>query len=50
MWEDDWIHLGQDRDQWLAGEDCIMRSFITCRFQQMLLGCASQGWWDGRDM
>jgi hypothetical protein len=26
-----------------AGEDCIMRSFITCTLHQMLLGCSHQG-------
>jgi hypothetical protein len=26
-----------------AGEDCIMRSFITCRLHQILLGLSSQG-------
>jgi len=26
-----------------AGEDCIMRSFITCTLHQILLRCSSQG-------
>jgi hypothetical protein len=29
-----------------AREDCIMRSFITCSFHQLLLGWSSQGGWD----
>jgi len=31
-----------------AGEDCIMRSFITCSHHQILLGRSSRGGWDGR--
>jgi len=31
----------------LAGKDWIMRSFTTCKLQQILLGWSSQGGWDG---
>jgi hypothetical protein len=33
-----------------AAEGCIMRSFITCKLRQMLLGWSNQGGWDGRNM
>jgi hypothetical protein len=31
-----------------AGEDCIMRSFITCMLQQILFRWLNQGRWDGQ--
>jgi hypothetical protein len=31
-----------------GGEDCIMRSFVTCTIHQVLLGRSNQGGWDGR--
>jgi len=35
---------------WKVGEDCIMRSFISCTLQQILLRWSNQGGWDGLDM
>jgi len=32
-----------------AGEDCIMKNFITCTLHQ-ILGWSSRGGWDGRGM
>jgi hypothetical protein len=32
---------------WQAGEDCIMRSCITCMLHKILLGWPSQGGWMG---
>jgi hypothetical protein len=28
----------REREWWVAGEDCIMRSFINFKLQQILLG------------
>jgi hypothetical protein len=32
------------------GEDCIMRSFVTCTLHQILLGWSNEGECDGRGM
>jgi len=32
----------------LAGEDFIIRSSITCKLHQILLGWSNQGLWDRR--
>jgi hypothetical protein len=31
-----------------AGEDCIMRSFVTCTLYKILLRLSNQGEWDVR--
>jgi len=38
------------RKWWKAGEDCTVRSSITCMLNQILLEWSNQGGWDGRGM
>jgi len=32
-----------------GGEDCAVRSFVSCMLHQMLLGWSNQEGWGGRD-
>jgi len=42
--------FGPKRKWQEVGEDCIMRSFMTCTLQQILLGRSSHGGLDERGM
>jgi hypothetical protein len=43
--------FGTKREEWQeGGEDCIMRSLVTCTLHQMLLGGSNQGVLAGRVM